>query len=87
MSLFFMLKKKRRWFLPTPKFIEPFIVSKISFLIPIALKNSCVKTTGELNVKNIRDKNIVILLNDYTYIVLGVRRERGRKTKRESENK
>ncbi len=23
MSLFFMLKKKRRWFLPTPKFIEP----------------------------------------------------------------
>ena len=23
MSLFFMLKKKRRWFPPTPKFIEP----------------------------------------------------------------
>ena len=64
-----------------------FIVSKISFLIPIALKNSCVKTTGELNIKNTRDKNIVILLNDYTYIVLGVRRERGRQTKRESENK
>lgn len=64
-----------------------FIVSKISFLIPIALKNSCVKTTGEPNVKNTRDKNIVILFNDYTYIVLGVRRERGRLTKRESENK
>ena len=26
MSLFFMLKKKRRWFLPTPKFIEPYLL-------------------------------------------------------------
>lgn len=61
MSLFFMLKKKRRWFLPTPKFIEPgknaFVVLSVGIAkggIPLVTveaspENLCYRLPVQLN--------------------------------------